>query len=108
MSHSACVGNKETYFDFVEGMNYFMPSKQFKAYEWAVAVAFPQLAQTKSLKFNALITSDQEENLTKSIDKLIGNNISNSTEVGCPFGRRRLDMYHISIKEWKNKVGDLC
>ena len=95
-------------FKIFEGMNCFMPSKQFKAYEWAVSVAFPQLAQTKSLKFNALITSDQEENLTKSIDKLIGSNSSNSAAVGCPFGRRRLDMFHIFIKEWKNKVSDLC
>ena len=86
-------GNFKTF----EAMNCFMPSKQFKAYEWVVSVAFPQLAQTNALHFNSIITSDQEENLVRSIEQLIKED-DNQT-VGCSFARHRLDMYHIFIKE---------
>ena len=91
-------GNFKTF----EAMNCFMPSKQFKAYEWAISTAFPQLAQTNALAFTSLITSDQEENLVRSIEKLIETN--NNQITGCSFASHRLDMYHIFIKDWRSKV----
>ena len=90
------------HFKIFEAMNCFMPSKQYKAYEWAVSVAFPRLAHSSSLRFNAVITSDQEENLMRSIKKLIYENVGKGKS--CQNAKHRLDMYHIFIKEWKNKV----
>ena len=92
-------------FKIFEAMNCFMPSKQVKAYEWAVSVAFPQLAQTNALQFNSIITSDQEENLVRSIETLMKKDDSHA--VGCSYARHRLDMYHIFIKEWRSKVNHL-
>ena len=92
-------------FKVFEAMNCFMPSKQFKAYEWAVSVAFPQLSQTNALQFNSIITSDQEENLVRSVELLIKRD--DNQGIGCSFARHRLDMYHIFIKEWKSKVCDI-
>ena len=55
-----------------ECMNCFMPSKQFRAYDWALSVAFPKLVGKDILPFNNLFTSDQEMALAVSIRKLLG------------------------------------
>ena len=89
-------------FKVFEAMNCFMPSKQYKAYEWAVSVAFPKLAPSTSLSYTSMITSDQEDNLVRSIGKLTSGNKFGRTY--CQHAKHRLDMYHIFIKEWKNKV----
>ena len=49
-----------------------MPSKQFRAYDWALSVAFPKLVGKDILPFNNLFTSDQEMALAVSIRKLLG------------------------------------
>ena len=77
-----------------EVMNCFMPSKQYKAYEWAINVAFPKLCGSDNLLFNSFITTDQEDALVRSVCKLTHDKKCN----------HRLDMYHVFIKEWKNKV----
>ena len=87
-----------------EVMNCFMPSKQFKAFDWAVRVALPKLIGTECLRFNRLITSDQEANLIASIRSLIEENENNEA---CNFTMHRLDMFHIFIKEWKCKVSEI-
>ena len=93
-------GNMKVY----EVMNCFMPSKQFKAYNWAMNVALPKLIGPEILKFTTLITSDQEENLIRSIRSLIERNKIGNALNGCINAAHRLDMYHIFIKEWKNKA----
>jgi hypothetical protein len=45
--------------DFI-AMNCFMPSKQFRAYDWAINTAFPKLVGVESCFDNSIFTSDQE------------------------------------------------
>ena len=77
----------------------FMPSKQFRAFDWVCRVAFPKLVGNEVLRYNTVVTSDQESPLTSGI-----RNLMEAREY--PLGRsvHRLDMYHIFVKEWKDKV----
>ena len=89
-------------------MNCFMPSKQFRAYDWAINIAFPKLVGVETCFFNSIFTSDQEMALVLSIRKFINEsnekyheNISMSS---APNSCHRFDMFHIFTKEWKSKV----
>ena len=87
--------------------NCFMPSKQFRAFDWVCRVAFPKLIGKETLRFNTLITSDQESPLISGIRSLIGSReqIGHSFPLGC--SSHRLDMFHIFVKEWKNEVSSI-
>ena len=92
-----------------EVMNCFMPSKQFKAFNWAISVALPKLIGFDILRFTSLISSDQEDNLIRSIRSLIGTNSNKDMDQKPHMNAlHRLDMYHIFVKEWKNRVSLLC
>jgi hypothetical protein len=56
-------------------MNCFMTSKQYRAYDWAINVAFPKLVGKDVCKFNSLFTSDQEMALVLSIRKFVNNTV---------------------------------
>lgn len=87
-------------FKVFEAMNCFMPSKQYRAFDWAINMAFPKLVGSNALRFNGMVSSDQELNLALALRKLVTNDKPwkplNSSH--------RLDMYHIFIKEWRNNV----
>ena len=88
-------------------MNCFMPSKQFRAYDWAINIAFPKLVGKHSCHFNSIFTSDQEMALVLSIRKFINETDDKSDDVSlctAPNSSHRFDMYHIFTKEWKSKV----
>ena len=91
-------------------MNCFMPSKQYRAYDWAINVAFPKLVGKDVCKFNSLFTSDQEMALVLSIRKFVNNTVM--TESSTLFQNNspaknschRFDIFHIFTKEWMSKV----
>lgn len=89
-------------------MNCFMPSKQYRAYDWAINVAFPKLVGRKTCHFNSLFATDQEMALVLSVRKFI--NESDEKECGllsnapAENGSHRFDMFHIFTKEWRSKV----
>ena len=91
-----------------ETMNCFMPSKQFRAYDWAISVAFPKLVGQNILPYNSIFTSDQEMALAHSIRKLINSdkirNLEKEYSETAFNSSHRFDMFHIFIKEWRNKV----
>ena len=84
--------------------NCFLPSKQFRAYDWVRRVEFPKLVGMETLKFNSLITSDQESPLYSGIRNLMGTNDVITKSFPLARLRHRFDMYHIFIKEWRNEV----
>ena len=89
-------------------MNCFMPSKQFRAYDWAINIAFPKLVGVQSCHFNSLFTSDQEMALVLSIRKFVNDSNEKSCESSinfpAPNSCHRFDMFHIFTKEWRSKV----
>ena len=88
-------------------MNCFMPSKQFRAYDWAINIAFPKLVGIQSCHFNSIFTSDQEMALVLSIRKFINESDEKSDNLSmctAPNSSHRFDTYHIFTKEWKCKV----
>ena len=91
-----------------ETMNCFMPSKQFRAYDWAISVAFPKLVGQNILPYNSIFKSDQEMALAHSIRKLINSdkirNLEKEYSKTAFNSSHRFDMFHIFIKEWRNKV----
>jgi hypothetical protein len=91
-----------------QAMNCFMPSKQYRAYDWAINVAFPKLVGREICKFNSLFTSDQEMALVLSIRKFVNDKPHDDavTSLGSLAGHscHRFDMFHIFTKEWRNKV----
>ena len=86
------------------GFNCFMPSKQFCAFNWVCRVAIPTLVGVETLRYNSLITSDQENPLISGIRRLMGDEGLYGTSFPLRYSSHRLDMYHIFIKEWKNEV----
>jgi hypothetical protein len=99
-------------FKAYEAMNCFMPSKQYRAYEWAINHAFPQLISSDVLRLNSLIASDQEPALVASIRTFIDNDnqvssVSTSNVYRPTNSKHRLDMFHIFTKEWKSKVSTI-
>ena len=79
-------------------MHCFMPSKEMRAYNWAIRVAFPQLVTTATLRFNQCISSDGEIGIYQPLQSMMSyvdymNNASH-----------RLDKYHLFSKPWKEKV----
>ena len=89
-------------FKVFTAFNCFMPSKQFRAFDWVCRVAFPKLVGKETLRFNSIVTSDQESPLTSGIRSMMDSREN-------PLGRscHRLDMFHIFVKEWKDKVSYL-
>ena len=88
-------------------MNCFMPSKQFRAYDCAINIAFPKLVGTQSCHFNFIFISYQEMALVLSIRKFINETDEKSDNLymcTAPNSSHRFDMYHFFTKEWKCKV----
>ena len=83
-----------------------MPSKLFHAYDWVCRVAFPKLVGIDTLKFNSLITSDQESPLYSGIRNLMETNDVITKSFFLARSRYRFDLYHIFIKEWRNEVSN--
>ena len=76
----------------------FMPSKETRAYNWALRVAFRHLLGDSILSYNQCIASDQELAMYQPIRAMIG-------AVTClNKSRHRLDKYHLLKKEWLDKV----
>ena len=67
-------------------------------------MAFPKLIGVETLKFNTLITSDQESPLISGVRSLMGSSDICTGNFPLKRSRHRFDMYHIFIKEWKNEV----
>ena len=80
------------------GFRCFMPSKQKRAYDWAIGKAIPHLIGN-SLLFNQVITCDQE----KAMNDAILTSINNPTSLWRN-SKLRLDFYHMFEQRWKEKV----
>ena len=92
-------------FKVFPAFNCFMPSKQYRAFNWVCKVAFPKLVGNDILRYNTLITSDQESPLISGIRSMMGPRTMVSGDK-FPLRRsiHRLDMFHIFLKEWRNNV----
>ena len=76
----------------------FMPSKEARAYNWALRIAFKNLIGPQALRFNQCIASDAEDALYLPIRGMIEN-------VQClSKSHHRLDKFHLLSKEWKDNV----
>ena len=93
-------------------MNCFMPSKQYRAYDWAINVAFPKLVGRHSCQFNSLFTTDQEMALVLSVRKFINDfdekDYGSLLNAPAENSSHRFDMFHIFTKEWRSKVSICC
>ena len=76
-----------------------MPSKQFRAYGWVFPVAFPKLVGIETLKFNSLITSDQESPLYSGIRNLMETNDVITESFPLARSRHRYYMYHKGVEK---------
>ena len=74
----------------------FMPSKEARAYNWALRIAFKNLVGELALSFNQCIASDTEESMYGPICGIIYN-VSCITK-----SHHRLDKVHLLDKEWKD------
>lgn len=52
----------------------FIPSEQFRAFDWVCRIAFPKLVGEENLRANTLITSDQELPLMSGIRSMMSYN----------------------------------
>ena len=76
----------------------FMPSKEARAYNWALRIAFKNLVGEHALSFNQCIASDAELAMYTPIRAMIDS-------VPCmKKSHHRLDKYHLLNKEWKDNV----
>ena len=76
----------------------FMPSKEARAYNWALRIAFKNLIGAQALSYNQCIASDAEDALYLPIRGMIEN-------VHCfSKSHHRLDKFHLLSKEWKDNV----
>ena len=75
-----------------------MPSKEVRAYHWALRIAFKNLIGEQALSFNQCIASDAEDALYLPIRGMIEN-------VHCfSKSHHRLDKFHLLSKEWKDNM----
>ena len=78
----------------------FMPSKEARAYNWALRIAFKNLVGEQALSFNQCIASDAEEAMYGHVRGMIHN---------VPYfnkSHHRLDKFHLLTKEWKDNVSN--
>ena len=78
----------------------FMPSKEARAYNWALRIAFKNLVGEQALNFNQCIASDAEYAMYTPIRAMI-DSVSSMKK-----SHHRLDKYHLLNKEWKDKVSN--
>ena len=76
----------------------FMPSKQARAYHWALRVAARHLLTDNVLSLNQCIVCDQELTMYQPLRERILN--SNCLKQSC----NQLDKHHLLQKVWKDKV----
>ena len=76
----------------------FMPSKEARAYNWALRIAFKNLVGEHALSFNQCVASDAENAMYTPIRGMIHS-------VPCmQKSHHRLDKFHLLNKEWKDHV----
>ena len=76
----------------------FMPSKETRAYNWALRVALRHLLSDHILSYNQCVASDQELAMYQPLRAMM-------EHVPCMYNsRHRLDKYHLLTKEWLDKV----
>ena len=76
----------------------FMSSKEARAYNWALRIAFKNLVGELALSLNQCIASDAEEAMYGPVRGIINN-------VPCFHkSHHRLDKFHLLSKEWKDNV----
>ncbi len=80
------------------GFRCFMPSKQKRAYSWAIGKALPFLVGD-SIQFNQIITCDMEDALCNAIQE-------NINDPSSPLHRSklRIDFYHIFEQKWSERI----
>ena len=79
-------------------MHCFMPSKEMRAYNWAIRVAFPKLVTKATLSYNQCISSDGEIGIYQPLRSMMSY---------VPYMNKsshRLDKYHLFSKQWKEQV----
>ena len=77
----------------------FMPSKQKRAYMWAIGVAFPVLVGESTCKRVRVFVHDNEEALVKAIQ-----GVTNRPDSKFPFAKSMLDTYHFFKQRWQKFV----
>ena len=87
-------GNKKVFTCF----HCFMPSKQAKAFHWALQVAARHLLTDNILSFNQCIACDQEQAMFDPLRMMMKH------QDCLRRSHNRLDKYHLLTKEWKNTV----
>ena len=75
-----------------------MPSKEIRAYDWALRAAFPFLITSQTLSFNSCISLDQELAMYQPIHSMINNVPYFQESSHC------LDKYHLFTKPWTETV----
>ena len=76
----------------------FMPSKETRAYNWALRVALRHLLSDTPLLFNQCVATDQELAMYQPLRAMM-------EHVPCMYhSRHRLDKFHLLTKEWLDKV----
>ena len=87
-------GNNKTF----TAMRCFMPSKELRAYNWAMRAALPILLTQKTLSLNHCIASDAEYAIYTPLRSMMNN--VNCLKKSC----HRLDKYHLFTKPWVETV----
>jgi len=76
----------------------FMPSKELRAYHWALRAALPQLLTNHTLSMNSCISTDGEHAIYQPLRNMM-DNVSYMKK-----SSHRLDKYHMFTKQWREKV----
>lgn len=79
--------------------HWYMPSKQARAYHWALRVAARYLVTDKILSLNQCITCDQEQSMYQPLREMMSNTGS-CLNLSC----NRLDKCHLLTRIWENNV----
>ena len=77
----------------------FMPSKQKRAYMWAIGVAFPVLVGETTCKRVRVFAHDNEDALVKALKA-----ITNRPDSKFPHATSILDLYHFFKQRWQKYV----
>ena len=80
------------------GFRCFMPSKQKKAYRWAIGKAMPYLVGN-AMRYNQVIACDMEASLVDAINECINDKTSLLSR-----SKLRSDYYHVFEQRWKERV----
>ena len=80
------------------GFRCFMPSKQKRAYSWAIGKALPFLVG-EAIEFNQVITCDMEDALCNAIREHI-----NDPSSPLHKSKIRIDFYHIFEQKWSEHI----